>query len=291
MERQHHPYRATAFMLMATVFFCLSDALGKWLTAIYPVVQITWMRSIFGAAALLLAAALTSNLRALKTRRPAWHVGRSIASGVMVLGVFYGLKNIPLAEFVAITFSVPFFIAVFSPGLLKEQVAKQSWIAITLGFIGVLFVLRPTPDHFHIAHLTTLGLSLVISLMLLSARYLSTTETGWSLNFYLPVAAIVLLGYPTLVYWIDPSNLDWALFAMLGVSQTIALGCYIEALRLARAAVIAPLDYLRMIWTIIVGYLIWQELPDSYTWAGIAIIVASGIYIVRHSYVNRTEHA
>ncbi|MCY4211029.1 MAG: DMT family transporter [Gammaproteobacteria bacterium] len=291
MERQHHPYRATAFMLTATVFFCLSDVLGKWLTATYPVVQITWMRSIFGAGALLLAAALTSNLRALKTRRPVWHASRSVASGIMVLGVFYGLKNIPLAEFVALTFSVPFFIALFSPWLLREQVAKQSWIAITLGFIGVLFVLRPTPDHFHLAHLTTLGMSLIISLMLISARYLSTTETGWSLNFYLPVAAIVLLGYPALVYWIDPGNLDWALFATLGVSQTIALGCYIEALRLARAAVIAPLDYLRMIWTIIVGYLIWQELPDPYTWTGIIIIVASGIYIVRHSYVNRTEHA
>ena len=290
MERQHHPYLAAVFMLLATVFFCLSDVLGKWLTATYPVVQVTWMRNVFGICTLLFAAAITSNLSQLQTRRPAWHVGRSIVSSTMVLGIFYGLKHIPLAEFVALTFSVPFFVALLSPWLLQEKVAKQSWIAITLGFIGVLFVLRPTPDHFHIAHLATLGMSLLISLMLMSARYLSTTETGWSLNFYLPVAGLIMFGYPTLLYWTDPSNVDWLLFALLGVSQTAALGCYIEALRLARPAVMAPLDYLRMIWTIIVGYLIWQELPDPYTWTGIIIIVASGIYIVRHSYVSRTEH-
>ena len=277
-------------MLMATVFFCLSDVLGKWLTAIYPIVQVTWMRSAVGICALLVAAAATSNLGRLKTRRPAWHAGRSIVSSTMVLGIFYCLKHIPLAEFVALTFSVPFFIALLSPWLLKEKVAKQSWFAITLGFIGVLFVLRPTPDHFHIAHLTTLVMSLLISLMLVSARYLSTTETGWSLNFYLPFAGIIMFSYPTLVFWTDPTTIDWSLFVMLGVSQTAALGCYIEALRLARPAVMAPLDYIRMIWTIIVGYAIWQEIPDQYTWTGIILIVASGIYIVRHGYVSRTEH-
>ncbi len=277
-------------MILATVFLCLSDVLGKWLTATYPVVQVTWMRSAFGICTILFAATVTSSLGQLQTRRPAWHVGRSIVSSTMVLGIFYGLKHIPLAEFVALTFSVPFFVALLSPWLLKETVSKQSWIAIILGFLGVLFVLRPTPGHFHLAHLATLGMSLLISLMLISARYLSTTETRWSLNFYLPVAGIIMFSYPTLVYWTGPTHVDWLLFALLGISQTVALGCYIEALRLARPAAIAPLDYLRMIWTIIVGYLIWQELPDPYTWLGIIIIVASGIYIVRHTYVSPAKH-
>ena len=290
MERQHNPYLAAVFMILATVFFCLSDALGKWLTAVYPVVQVTWMRSAIGTCFLLLAACATFNLGQLKTRRPAWHAGRSIVSSTMVLGIYYGLKHVPLAEFVSLTFSVPFFVALLSPWLLKEKVARQSWFAIILGFIGILFILRRPPEHFHSAHLTTLLTSLLISAMLISARYLSTTETRWSLNFYLPVAGIIMFGYPTLVYWTGPTTVDWALFVILGIAQTAALGCYIEALRLARPAVMAPLDYLRMIWTLIVGYTIWQELPDPYTWTGIVIIVASGIYIVRHSYVSRTEH-
>jgi len=276
-------------MCLATVFFCLSDALGKWLTAIYPIVQVTWMRHIVGICVLLLAVVSLDKLDKLKTRNPAWHAGRSVISGLMVLGLFYGLKHIPLAEFVSLTFSVPFFVALFPPWLLKEKVKRQTWIAITAGFIGVLLVLRPTPEHYHHAHLTTLLMSFLISLMLISARYLSTTENRWSLNFYLPVAGIILFGYPTLAHWVAPTEQDWLLFILLGASQTTALGCYIEALRLARPAVMAPLDYLRMIWTIIVGYAIWQELPDRYTWVGIIIIVASGIYIVRHGYVSRTD--
>ncbi len=277
-------------MLMATVFFCLSDVLGKWLTEVYPLTQVIWLRSAFGITFLFFITAATSNLNKLKTRRPLWHGMRSVASAFMVWCIFYGLKNIPLAEFVSLTFSIPFFIALFSPWFLKEKVTKQSWVAIVVGFVGVLFILRPTPDHFHIAHVTSLLMAFVASLVITSARYLSTSENRWSLNFYLPVAGIILFGYWALSYWMIPTRTHWLMFIVLGLSQTAALASYIEALRLARPAVIAPLDYVRMIWTLIVGYVIWQEIPDQYTWIGILIIVSSGIYIVRHGYVSKTEH-
>ena len=239
---------------------------------------------------LLIIIAATSNLGKLKTGRPMWHGMRSLASAIMVFFIFYGLKNIPLAEFVSLTFSIPFFVALLSPWLLREKVTQQSWVAIGIGFIGVMFVLRPTHDHFHIAHLTTLLLAFMASLMLISARYLSTTENRWSLNFYLSVAGIIMFGYWALSYWVNPTLTHWLMFVTLGVSQTAALACFIEALQLERPAVIAPLDYIRLIWTIIVGYVIWQEIPDQYTWIGIIIIVASGLYIVSHGYVSKTEH-
>ena len=277
-------------MILATVFFCLADVMGKWLTEVYPVIQVTWLRSVVGLIAVFIITAATGNLGNLKTRRPLWHGLRSVSSAFMVLFIFYGLKHIPLAEFVSLTFSIPFFVALFSPWLLKEKVTRESWSAIAIGFIGVMFILRPTPDHFHIAHLTTLLLAFMASLMLISARYLSTTENRWSLNFYLYVANIILFGYWALDYWVNPPPVHLLMFIVLGVSQTAALASYIEALRLAQPAVIAPLDYVRLIWTIIAGYVIWQEIPDQYTWTGIIIIVASGIYIVRHGYVSRTEH-
>ena len=277
-------------MILATVFFCLADVMGKWLTEVYPVIQVTWLRSVVGLIAVFIITAATGNLVNLKTRRPLWHGLRSVCSAFMVLFIFYGLKHIPLAEFVSLTFSIPFFVALFSPWLLKEKVTRESWIAIAIGFIGVLFVLRPTPAHFHPAHITTLLLAFLASLMLISARYLSTTENRWSLNFYLYVANIILFGYWAMSYWVNPTAAHLLMFIVLGVSQTAALASYIEALRLAQPAVIAPLDYVRLIWTIIAGYVIWQEIPDQYTWTGIIIIVASGIYIVRHGYVSRTEH-
>ena len=289
MERQHHPFLAAFCMLLATVFLCLSDVLGKWLSALYPIVQITWLRGIVGIIALFAVIAAMSNLGKLKTRRPLWHGLRSINSAFLVVCMFYGLKHIPLAEFVSLTFSVPFFVALLSPWLLKENTSKQVWVATIAGFIGVMLILRPSAGHFHIAHVTTLLMSFFVSLMLMSARYLSTTENRWSLNFYLPVASIIAFGYWTLTHWVGPTMQDWLLFILLGISQTLALGLYIEALRLARAAVVAPMDYVRLVWTIIAGYVIWQELPDQYTWAGIVIIVASGIYVVSHSQAGKTE--
>ena len=289
MERQHRPHLAVGYIFTSTIFFTLSDVLGKWLTAIYPVMQVTWVRSVAGIIVLIIAVVATANVNKLKTRRPGWHGLRSVMSAFVVLLIFYGLKNIPLAEFVSLTFSIPFFVAIFSPWLLRDKVMPQSWMAIVAGFAGVLFVLRPTPEHFHIAHLTTLLLSFVIGLMVITARSLSTTENTWSLNFYLPFASVILFGYGALSAWVSPLLNHWLMFIALGLSQTIALGCYIEAMRLARPAVIAPLDYIRLIWTIIVGYVIWREFPDPYTWIGIVIIISSGIYVVRHSRIAESE--
>ena len=274
---------------MATMLVSVSDALGKWLTGAYPVVQVTWLRSVLGLLILCLITTASLNLDKLKTGRPGWHVLRSLVNTLLALLIFYGLKHIPLAEFVALTFSLPFFVALLSPRLLGEAVTKQSWVAIALGFIGILFVLRPTPEHFHPAHLTTLLLAFLISFMFLSARHLSATETRWSLNFYLPVAGVAVFAYPSLAHWVSPTGTDWLLFVALALSQTVGLGCYIEAVRLAQPSFTATLDYARMLWTLTIGYLVWQEIPDRYTWIGIVIIVVTGIYVVRHGHAVSTE--
>ena len=284
MERQHHPYLAAVFMFMATLFFCLADVMGKWLMDDYSVVQVAWLRSSIGITAMFIIIVATSNLDKLKTDRPIWHGLRSLASAFIVLAIFYGLKHIPLAEFVSLTFSIPFFVALFSPWLLKEKVTQQAWVATAIGFIGVMFVLRPTPDHFHIAHLTSLSMAFLTSLVLISARYLSKTENGWS-----PVAGIILFGYWALAYWVDPTPV-LADVCYPGDSTDGCAGLLYRSLTPGAPCRYCAAGYIRMIWTIIVGYVIWQEIPDQYTWTGIIIIVASGIYIVRHGYVSKTEH-
>ena len=119
---------------------------------------------------------------------------------------------------------------------------------------------------------------------------MSTTENNWSLNFYLTIASVVLFLPWALGNWTAPMRWDWLLFFLLGLSQTVALGCYIEAMRLAQPAVVAPLDYVRLIWTIAAGYFFWREIPGPYTWAGMALIVASGIYVARQGRVAGTDH-
>ncbi|MBF8268657.1 MAG: hypothetical protein HW386_366 [Gammaproteobacteria bacterium] len=231
---------------------------------------------------IFLAALLLGRTEQLRTTRPAWHLLRSAISALLLVGLFYGVKHIPLAEFVSIVFASPFFIALLSPLLLGEKVNKHSWIAIGCGFIGILLVTRPTLDHFHIAHLVVLGVSVLVALLVITARRLALTESPYALNFYLyPVTMIVFCQW-AMTDWIAPTKTDWLLFLALGCSATAALGCTIQAIRYARPAMVAPIDYIRIIWVILIGYFVWGEIPEPLTWVGIVIIVISGVYIVSH---------
>lgn len=269
-------------MLLSTIFFTLSDVLGKYLTGIYPIAQVTWLRCIFGLLFITVYMLATGQQEQLQTGQPKWHLLRGILAIFLLLSIFYSLDNIPLAEFIAIMFSSPFFIALLSPWLLHERVSRQSWIAIMTGFIGILIVTRPTPDHFHIAHITALVCALCTACLTVTARRLSTTESAIALNFYMYPLSIVILAMWAVQTWIKPSLVDWFMFAGIGFTATAALWCVIRAMSNARPAVIAPIDYVRMVWTIMVAWLIWQELPDALTWTGILIIAVCGLFIVTY---------
>lgn len=280
--RRHNPALGIGFILVGTVFIALTDALGKWLTAIYPIMQIAWVRSLFGIALIFGFALFSGRLGQLRTRQPGWHLFRGVTSVVTMLGLFYGLKHIPLAEFIAIVFSAPFFIALLSPRFLSEYVSRRSWYAIAIGFLGILLVARPEPGHFHLAHLTTLCVTALVAILVVSARYLSTSESALALNFYMYPLNILIPTWWAIRDWVPPTPTDWLLLLAIGLTSTIAVTCGLQAMRHARPATIAPLDYARLVWITLLGYFIWGEFPAPVTWIGIAIIVAAGIYVVTH---------
>ncbi|MBI2994573.1 MAG: DMT family transporter [Gammaproteobacteria bacterium] len=281
-SRRHNLALGISFILIGTVFIALTDALGKWLTASYPIMQIAFVRSIFGITLIAVFAIATGCTGQLRTRQPGWHLFRGVLSVAAMIGLFYGLKHIPLAEFIAIVFSAPFFIALLSPRFLSEHVSRRSWIAIALGFVGILLVAHPAPGHFHIAHLTTLSVTALIAILVVSARYLSTSETPLALNFYMyPLNIIVPTGW-AIRDWVPPTATDWLLLFAIGLTSTLAVACGLQAMRHARPATIAPLDYTRLVWITLLGYFIWGEWPGAITWIGILVIVTAGIYVVTH---------
>ena len=267
-------------MFLSTVFFSASDVLGKYLIADYPLAVVTWLRSVLGLIMLLMFAQATNQARSYRTRYPRWHLFRSCLSIFLLPAIFYSLNHIPLAEFIAIIFAAPFFIAILTPLLLKERVAGTAWLAIIIGFCGILIITRPTPDHFRLAHLTALFCAAATAALSVTARRLSGTDSLFALNVYLYPASILVFSVPAIMDWRSPSPLDWLLFTALGFTATAALWCVILAVKNARPAVVAPIDYIRMIWTIAVGWLFWNEIPDSFSWIGIMIITACGLYIV-----------
>ncbi len=279
--RRNSPLVGIGFMLVGTVFFALADALAKWLVAGYPVLQVAWLRSIMGLILIGGVALVSGRTAQLRTERPGWHLFRGLLSVAVSVSMFYGLKHIALAEFVAILFATPFFVALLSPWILREPVPARAWLAIGVGFMGILLVARPVPGHFHPAHLVTLGVAVMLSGLYLTARILSTTESALALNFHIYPLSFLTLSWPATHQWVAPDAQAWLLFVLLGVTATMALWLLIQAMRHAPPALVAPMDYVRLVWITLLGYFIWGELPDLTTWCGIALIVANGIYVLR----------
>jgi drug/metabolite transporter (DMT)-like permease len=279
---KHNLTKGILYMVLATMSFAVADATGKLLTERYPFMQIVWLRSVLGMAFIGLAIAATGRLQLFKTRRIGWHLSRTLVGIILITGIFTGLKYIPLAEVTSIVFANPFIVAILTPLFLKEKVSRHTYFAITIGFIGILIVARPTPDHFHYAHLYMLGFATATAYLIVTARKLADTEHVLTLNFYLYPGIILFSTYRALTDWQTPDLLAWVLFVAVALSATLALFFVTQAMHNARPAVVAPIDYCRIIWTVSIGYLFWDEFPDPFTWIGIITIIISGIYVVTH---------
>jgi drug/metabolite transporter (DMT)-like permease len=279
---KHNLTKGILYMVLATMSFAVADATGKLLTERYPFMQIVWLRSVIGMAFIGLAIAATGRLQLFKTRRIGWHLSRTLVGIILITGIFTGLKYIPLAEVTSIVFANPFIVAILTPLFLKEKVSRHTYFAIIIGFIGILIVARPTPDHFHYAHLFMLGFATATAYLIVTARKLADTEHVLTLNFYLYPGIILFSTYRALTDWQTPDLLAWVLFVAVALSATLALFFVTQAMHNARPAVVAPIDYCRIIWTVSIGYLFWDEFPDPLTWLGIITIIISGIYVVTH---------
>ena len=280
--RKDHLAKGIMYMVLATMSFSMADATGKYLTGKYPFMQIVWLRSVIGMAMIGLVILGTRNSHQFKTKRIGWHLSRTLVGIILITGIFTGLKYIPLAEVTSIVFANPFIVAILTPFLLLEKVSRHTYFAILIGFIGILLVARPTPDHFHYAHLFMLGFAAATAYLIVTARKLADTEAVLTLNFYLYPGVILFSSYWAMQEWQAPDLITWLLFFALALFATLALFFVTQAMHNAKPAVVAPIDYVRIIWTVTIGYLFWDEFPDPVTWAGIVIIIISGIYVVSH---------
>ncbi len=282
---QSHPRVLGIFyILAATLLVALADALTKWLSDSYGTPQMAFIRCTFGVLYVTAFVILSGRLTDLRTTRLPWHMARAVLVACVILGVFNALANIPMIEVEAIGHAAPFFVALVAPAWLKEPVTGHNWLAIGVGFLGVLIILRPDPGHFHIAHLIMFGCALAYALLILLARKLSETETTLALTFYIFPPSMVITGvYAWFSDWLPPTAWHWGVFAAQSFFATIATLLFIAGVRRVDATLTATLDYTTLIWVALLGFAFWGETPDLITFFGIVLIVCGGVYIVRHS--------
>ncbi|RPI42672.1 MAG: DMT family transporter [Betaproteobacteria bacterium] len=273
--------KGIAAMVAGMAFLVMSDAVSKYLVQSHPIGQVMCLRQ---AACLLFVLAVVwrgAGLRALRPRNVPMQIVRGlvfICSGYLIV---WSLSLLPLPTVTAITFSGPIMIALMSAPLLNERVGPSLWAATLLGFVGMLFIIQPGSAEFSWALLIPVAAAFASSVRDILARILARTDGSMAILFWSSLVLVLGTALTAPFGWNAVSAASWGLFLLAGFVNFCAHFLIIEALRLARAAVVAPLKYTSLLWSAVLGYAIWGDMPNGWVWLGAAILVASGLWIAQ----------
>jgi drug/metabolite transporter (DMT)-like permease len=271
-----------AAALAGVLCLTLNDAMAKLLGSEYGVWQIVLARSVLSVGPLLWLARQGGGRGALQVRSPALHVLRLACSTASTYCFFAGLVHLPLTECLAITFVAPMCITALSGPILGERVGARRWAVVVIGFAGVMLMLRPGTAMFQLSALLPLGATICYALAMVLTRVLSRTDGNVAILFWNNLGLAVVSLPLAATSWITPALVDWGVFLVLGISGPVSMYCLIVAYRNAPAAVVAPVDYTALPWGMLFGWLLWRETPDPAMWPGVGIMVAAGLYLIRH---------
>jgi len=266
-------------MLVAVAAFSTMDALIKWLAPTYPTIEIVFFRSLFGFLPLAFVV-LRSGRAALHTHRPLAQVARAIVGLVAMFGFFYCYRTMPLADVFGIAFSAPIFVTALSVPLLRERVGIRRWSAVSVGFVGVLIMLRPDAGIFASAAWIALGSTVLYAITQIFIRNLGRTESTVSIVFYVTLTTTLASACALPFQWVSPDALDLLLLVAIGILGGIGQILFTRAFRPAPAAVVSPFDYSGLIYVGLIGYFVWGDLPTPLFLLGAAIVIGSGLYIL-----------
>jgi drug/metabolite transporter (DMT)-like permease len=273
--------KAIAYLLMGITGGLGLDLCAKEILRNYSLEQFVFLRSLIGAAIFLLLARQFGGLASLKTNRWGWHLLRTLLAVGAMFGFFYGISRMPLVDALTLGFTAPLIVTALSVPMLGEHVGWRRWSAVTIGFIGVLIILRPGTQAVSIAHFSVLFGAFCYACLAITARKLATTESSYSMSVYvvtgpLLVSSAMLSGSG----WQIPDSNGWILFMVAGACSVIAWIGIIGGYRRASPAMLAPFEYTAIIGGAIAGYLIWDEVPDRWVSVGAVVIIASGLFVV-----------
>jgi drug/metabolite transporter (DMT)-like permease len=265
---------------LAFGLFSLMDALVKWLSASYPVPQILVCNALFALVPVGVMVVRRGGLPQLRTSRLGLHLVRGLLGTTGGLLAFYAFSRLPLADAYAIIFATPLLITALSVPILGEAVGWRRWSAVLVGFIGVLVMLRPGVAPIGAGNLAALGAACASACAILLVRKLSVTETTTSIAFYSNVTAVVLTGIAFSATFVVPGLWDLMLMAASGLLGGTALLVLIAAYRRSPAALVAPFQYSQMLWAILLGALVWSDMPEPVMLLGASIVAGSGLFIL-----------
>jgi len=275
------------YMFLSVCAFSIMDLIVKW-SGEYPLGQVLFFRGFFGLLPTLLIIPKENFKKFYLTKRPGLHFLRCFAGIIALISIFIALRRLPLATVVSISFAAPIFTTIFSIFLLNEKVGFYRWLAVFVGFIGIVIITEPGISSLNFNYIYPIIFCLGLSYVAITIRKLSTTEPVYLISFYF-TATITLVSIFTIPYgWILPSFKDFILLSMVGILGGVANLLLSQSYKLSEVSLVTPLKYLALIFAIIFGYLIWDEVPTVKGLFGAGLVIISSIIIFRREiYYNK----
>lgn len=263
------------------MLFSVADTQAKVLTEYFHPVQIVWIRQLGLLAGVVVALAMLGR-SIFATRHPALQFGRGLLAVSSAVCFIFAVKFVPLADAVAISFVAPFLVTAMGALFLGEKVGPKRWGAVIAGFCGALIVIRPGLGVMHPAGFLVVFAAMAFAARQVLSRHLARDDRTVTTVAYTALVSILTLSIPLPFFWTTPEfGMQWAM--LFGVAVFAALGelLIIKSLEIAQASVLAPVHYSLLIWGTFWGWLIFDQLPDVWTWVGASVIVITGLYIIR----------
>ena len=285
-------FQGIVYMLIGIALLSFMDATVKLLVTdgISPI-QVIALRTVIILPLIYVVFRLRGEHQHIKPVRWGWHVLRGSVGFLAPFCFFLGLRYLPLSDVVVMFFSATLIITMMSALFLKEQVGKHRWLAVVIGFVGVIIAMQPQGDGMLLGYVLALIASFAYAFIFITGSMLSKTETVVSLvfSFHAVVGAYGLVLLP--LFWSAITATQIGLIATVAVLAASGHFCITTAFAKAEASVIAPFEYSALIWAVLFDLLFWQHIPVFTTWVGALIIIGSNLYILYRERVHQKQTA
>ncbi|NKB56525.1 MAG: EamA family transporter [Alphaproteobacteria bacterium] len=274
------PIRGIAYMVAALFLLTVGDALTKWVGSSLPVGQVIFFRALFIFIPTMAIVFTSGGLATLKVTDRRGVGTRAVLYCCTTALITTSMILLPLADASALLFAGPLFVTALATPMLGEYVGWRRWTAVLVGFVGVIIMLRPTPDAIQVLAVVPIVAALFSAFRDITTRRISATESSNAIMFWSNVVLLAAAALTAPFGWEPMRFADLAQLALLGIIVGVAHWVMIEAYRFGEAAVVSPFKYTAIVWATLLGYFVWGTVPDAFIISGGALVIASGLYIL-----------
>ena len=267
-------------MFLSICAFSVMDLIVKW-SDNYPVGEVLFFRGFCGMITIFFLIPKERYTNFYKTKRPFLHFKRCLAGLIAIVAIFIALRKLPLATVVSISFAAPIFTTIMSIFFLSEKVGLYRWLAVVVGFVGILIISEPGFSSLNIYYIYPIIFCLGLSYVAIAIRQLSSTEPVWLIGLYFSFSITIISFFTLPQGWILPNLKDFFLLSMVGILGGLANLWLTQSYKFSEVTLVTPLKYLALVFAIFFGYIFWNEIPSNKTLIGAMLVIISSVIIFR----------